>query len=392
MSRFSSRLPDELAPNKLSRAVAQLRADGESWFDLTESNPTAVGLSYPAGLLETLVHPRALRYAPQSLGLMETRECVAADYARRGVLVPPDRIVLTASTSEAYGFLFKLLCNPADEVLVPQPSYPLFDLLTQLEGVAARPYRLDDDGAWWVDRDSVLAALSSRTRAILVVSPNNPTGSLLRADDRRWLEEMCETRGVSLIGDEVFADYRLSPRPDGCPVIGDSPALTFSLGGLSKSAGLPQVKLGWIAVDGPAPAVADALQRLELIADTYLSVSTPVQLAAPRLIELGASVRAAIMDRLRGNLEQLRARLPARSAVSLLEPEGGWSAVLRVPAVLSEEALVLRLLADARVLVHPGYFFDFPSEAFLVVSLLPEPSAFSNAIDRLVPLAEGGAA
>jgi alanine-synthesizing transaminase len=392
MSRFSSRLPDELAPNTLSRAIATLREAGESWLDLTESNPTAAGLSCPPGVLKALAHPGAVHYTPHALGLLSARECVAAEYARRGEPVAPDRIVLTASTSEAYGFLFKLLCNPGDEVLVPQPSYPLFELLTRLEGVAAQPYRLEYDGAWWIDRDSVLASLSPRTRAILVVSPNNPTGSLLRRDDRRWLEEIAESRGAAVIGDEVFADYRLSPRSDGCAVLGGNRALTFSLGGLSKSAGLPQVKLGWIAVDGAASAVEDALQRLELIADTYLSVSTPVQLAAPRLLEAGASMRAAILDRLRGNLDQLRARLAGHAAVSLLEPEGGWSAVLRVPAVLSEEALVLRLLEEARVLVHPGYFFDFATEAFLVVSLLPEPAAFSEAIDRLLPLAQGGAA
>lgn len=390
MTGFSSRLPRELAPNALSQAVAALRAAGEPWLDLTETNPTAVGLAYPPDALRALADAGALRYAPDPLGLLAARERVAADYARRGLDVAPDRIVLTSSTSEAYGFLFKLLCDAGDAVLVPQPSYPLFDLLTRLEGVVAQPYLLEYRGAWWIDRDSVLAALSPRTRAILVVSPNNPTGSLLRADDRAWLDELCERRAIAIIGDEVFADYRLSPREDGCSVLGENRVLTFSLGGLSKSAGLPQVKLGWIAVGGPAPAVDNALRRLEVIADTYLSVSTPVQVAAGHLIERGGVIRTAILDRLRDNLARLRTSLAAHPAVSLLEPEGGWSAVLRVPALRSEEALVLLLLERARVLVHPGYFFDFPSEAFIVISLLPDPTMFSDALGRLLPLAQRG--
>jgi alanine-synthesizing transaminase len=392
MTQFSSRLPGGLAPNALSRAVAALRESGEPWLDLTETNPTAVGLRYPAAALHALADPAALRYTPDPLGLQAARECIAADYERRGVPVPAGRIVLTASTSEAYAFLFKLLCNPGDAVLVPQPSYPLFELLTHLEGVTPQPYRLEFDGIWRIDRESVLAALTPATRAVLVVSPNNPTGSLLRGDDRAWLEDVCASRGLAVIGDEVFADFRLAPRADAGAVLENARALTFSLGGLSKSAGLPQVKLAWIAAGGPARDVDAAIGRLELIADTYLSVSTPVQLAAARLMEAGVEIRAAIMQRLLDNLARLRASLARHRAVSLLEPEGGWCAVLRVPALVSEEALVLRLLADARVLVHPGYFFDFAKEAFLVVSLLPEPEKFSEAIDRLLPLAERGAA
>ena len=244
--------------------------------------------------MQPLADPGGVRYAPRPFGLDSARAAVAAEYARVGTPVASDRIVLTASTSEAYALLFKLLCNPGDHVLVPQPSYPLFDLLTRLEGVGARPYRLDYHGAWSIDRSSLETALTARTRAILVVSPNNPTGSLLRATDRDWLVDLCADRELALIADEVFGDYPLSPRRDAARALCGGPALTFALGGLSKSAGLPQLKLGWIAVDGPDRRVREALQRLEIICDTYLSVSTPVQIAAPRLIEAGRSIRAAI--------------------------------------------------------------------------------------------------
>jgi alanine-synthesizing transaminase len=394
MTPFSSRLPGALAPNALSRRVAALRESREPWFDLTETNPTAVGLAYPADALHALADPAALRYAPDPLGLVAARECVSADYQRRGVALPARRIVLTSSTSEAYAFLFKLLCNPGDAVLVPQPSYPLFELLTHMEGVTPQPYSLEFDGMWQIDRESVLAAITSSTRALLVVSPNNPTGSMLRAGDRDWLDALCASRDVAIIGDEVFADFPLAPRADAAPVFmpGGNGALTFSLGGLSKSAGLPQVKLAWIAAGGPERLVSAAMARLELIADTYLSVSTPVQLAAARLMNAGVEIRAAILERVRANLARLRSSLERHPAVTLLEPEGGWSAVLRVPAAASEETLVLRLLDEARVLAHPGYFFDFASEAYLVVSLLPEPDRFREAIDRLLPVAAQGAA
>ena len=384
MNAFSSRLPEALGPNALTRAVARLRDAGVAWLDLTETNPTVVGLPYPTGLLQPLAGEAGLTYAPDSTGLASARAAVAAEYARRGVRLTSDRVVLTASTSEAYAWLFKLLCDPGDAVLVPQPSYPLFDLLTSLEAVGAQPYRLEYHGQWGIDRESLLAALTPRSKAVLVVAPNNPTGSMLRADDRTWLWKVCSQRGLAIIADEVFADYPLCRRGDAVSAMGDAPVLTFSLGGLSKSAGLPQLKLGWIALDGPAPAVESARQRLELIADTYLSVSTPVQLSAARLIESGRTMRDAIATRLARNLQQLRSAAAGHPALSLLEPEGGWSAVLRVPAVESEEALVLRLLQDAHVLVHPGYFFDFPTEAFLVISLLPESAVFATAIDRVV--------
>jgi alanine-synthesizing transaminase len=381
---FSSRLPAALAPNAISRTTARLQAERVSLLDLTETNPTAVSLMYPADVLAPLADSRARHYDPAPLGLPSAREAVAREYQLRGVVVDPASIVLTASTSEAYGLLFKLLCNPGDEVLVPQPSYPLFESLTALEAVVARPYRLEYHGAWSLDRDSVERAITPRTRAVLVVSPNNPTGSLLRADDRDWLAACCARANLALIADEVFSEYVLSPVSDAVSFAGEDRVLTFVLGGLSKSAGLPQVKLGWMLVSGPRDAVPEALTRLEIICDTYLSVSTPVQLAAPQLIAAGRGIRARIQERISANLACVTGLCDAESAASVLMPDGGWSVVLRVPATEPEEALVLRLLRDAHVLVHPGYFFDFDEEAYLVASLLPEPDRFREAMTRVL--------
>ena len=345
---------------------------------------------YPPDLLRSLADPAAAAYQPDPLGLPQARAAIASDYAADGVIVDPDRIVLTVSTSEAYALLFKLLADPGDQVLVPQPSYPLFESLTSLEGVVSTPYHLDYHGVWSIDRDSVMRASGSRTRAVLVVSPNNPTGSMLRFTDRDWLASLCGERRWALIADEVFAGYPLRPARDAVSCIGETRALTFVLGGLSKSAGLPQLKLGWISVNGPDALVSQALERLEVICDTYLSVSTPVQVAAPALLAAGRSIRNNIRARISTNLASLERLLAGASSITLLPPEGGWSVALRVPAVESEEALVLRLLRDHNVLVHPGFFFDFASEAYIVVSLLPEPSVFDAAMGRVIAaLSEG---
>ncbi len=364
-----------------SLAVDAARQSCTGLIDLTETNPTRVDFTYPPAIAAALADPAALVYRPDPSGLAEARRAVA-DHLGDGV--SSERLVLTASTSEAYAMLFKLLCDPGDEVLVPRPSYPLFALLTGLESVQAIPYRLDVHGAWCLDRRSLESSLSTRTRAILVVSPNNPTGSLLHDDDREWLVTLAVQRHVAIIADEVFAPYPLRPREPSRSLARESRTLTFTLGGLSKSAGLPQVKLGWIVLNGPAPRVTEARARLEIIADTYLSVSTPVQVAASRLIEAGRTVRAQILDRVRGNLAVLRTAIAREPALTLVEPEAGWSAVIRVPAIVAEDVLVLRLLREADVLVHPGYFFDFDEEAFLVVSLLPPQAAFAEGIARIV--------
>jgi aspartate/methionine/tyrosine aminotransferase len=376
-----------MTPNELTRAAAAARASGARLLDLTLSNPTMAGISYPPDVLSSLGDARAGRYAPDPLGLPPARAAVAAEYRRQGVDISPDAIALTASTSEAYALLFKLLCDPGDEVLVPQPSYPLFEWLTRLDAVVSRPYRLDYHGAWSIDRHELEARLTERTRAVLVVHPNNPTGALVRPDDREWLVGICADRGIALIADEVFLDYPLRSGVTSVSMAGERRALTFALGGLSKSAGLPQVKLGWIAVSGSDALASRSLERLAVICDTYLSVSTPVQIAAPRLIEHGRAIRAAIHTRIGRNLSSLRTALAAAPDVTLLEPDAGWSAVLRVPATDGEEVFVVRLIEEAQVLVHPGYFFDFAGEAYVVVSLLPTPEVFDEAVARLVTLA-----
>jgi len=386
---ISSRLPASLEPNALARAIAAKRRAGAAIIDLTGTNPTAAGFTYPQALLEPLANPRALEYEPQPLGLWSARASVAADFRRRGIVISADRVALTSSTSEAYALLFKLLCDAGDAVLVPHPSYPLFEHLTQLESVTAIPYLLEYHGSWRIDFDSVEQAATGRVRAILIVSPNNPTGSFLHREDLARLSGIAATKGWAIIGDEVFADYQLDPAPDAANVLSGAEVLTFSLGGLSKSAGLPQVKLGWIGVGGPPAKVDEALGAYEIIADTYLSVSTPVQAAAAELIEHGAAIRAQILERIRRNLESLRKLAAAVPAVDVLRVEGGWSAVVQVPQFRTEEHLVLELLEKDHILVHPGYFFDFAREAYLVLSLLIDPARFDAAIPKVLKRAAG---
>jgi len=387
----SSRLPSSLALNALSLAVAAKRRQGAPVIDLTESNPTRVGLSYPPDVLAPLSNAAGLEYDPQPLGLWPARAAVAADFRRRGIAISADRVALTASTSEAYGLLFKLLCDAGDSVLVPRPSYPLFEHLTRLESVEAVPYDLEYHGSWRIDMESVQRASGPRVKVILIVSPNNPTGSFLHRDDWAALSELSASRGWAMIGDEVFADYALDPAPHATHVLAGSDVLTLSLGGLSKSAGLPQVKLGWIGFGGPVSKVDEAMAAYELVADTYLSVSTPVQVAAPALVESGAAIRSQIQARIAANLASLRKQAAAHPSAGVLPVEGGWSAVLQVPAIRSEESLALELLEQDDVLVHPGYFFDFPKEAFVVVSLLVETARFDAAIARVLARAAAGA-
>lgn len=386
----SSRLPDNLQPNALSLAIADKRRRNAALIDLTESNPTRVGLSYPDDLFEPLASAKGLDYDPLPLGLWSARAAAASDFRRRGIVLSADRVAVTASTSEAYALLFKLLCDPGDAVLVPRPSYPLFEHLTRLEGVAAIGYGLEYQGSWRIDVESIKQAATDRVRALLVVSPNNPTGSFLHGDDLATLSELCASKGWALIGDEVFADYPLDPAPHAVSVLAQQEVITFGLGGLSKSAGLPQVKLGWIGFGGPPLMVDEALAGYEMVADTYLSVSTPVQLAAPVLIERGAAIRQQIQARVAANLASLRAKAAAFPSITVLPVEAGWSAIVQVPAVRSEEALALELLDQDDVLVHPGYFFDFATEAFVVVSLLVEPATFDVAIARVLARASSG--
>ncbi len=383
---FSDRLPPHLELNAFTVSLTDLRRKGVPLIDLTVTNPTQVGLAYPADLIAGLADPACLSYEPAPFGLMAARKAVAAEASRSGVKVSADRVVLTASTSESYSILFKLLCNPGDCVRVPEPSYPLFGLLTQLDSVEPLPYQLEEHAVWSIDRESLKGGCGPSTRAILVVSPNNPTGSMLRSDDREWLVEFAEAGQYAIISDEVFADFPIHPRPDAASMLGESRVLTFTLGGLSKSAGLPQLKLGWMVVSGPDDVVAVAMERLELICDTYLSVSTPVQVAAAELIASGKEMRDAIRKRVKQNYQELERRAKAYPSVRVIEPEGGWSVVIEVPETVGEEALVRRILDEAHVVVHPGYFFEIQRGAHIVVSLLPPPEAFEEAIQSVLDL------
>jgi aspartate/methionine/tyrosine aminotransferase len=382
---FSNRLPNAEI-NPLSRAIASLHAAGARILDLTESNPTTVGLDYPAGWLDVLGAEHVLRYSPQSLGLAVAREAVAADYARRGARVDPVQVVLSASSSEAYSWLFKLLCNPGEAVLVPQPSYPLFEHLTRLEAVQAIPYHLRYHGRWEIDFDSVHAA-PSHVRALLLVSPNNPTGSFVTRAETRRLAEICRSRGWAIVADEVFADYPIEATGPPTESVMNLDVLSFTLGGASKSLGLPQIKLGWTVVGGPRGERDRALAALEIIADAFLSVGTSVQGAAPRLLSTGNIVREQIRRRIADNLSRAKALAKEHPSCSLLPVEGGWSLVVRVPAMRSEETLALELLERERVLIHPGYFFDFPHEAFIVVSLIVPPDQFADGLARALSFA-----
>ena len=388
----SRRLDWDPAENALAALTREASARGA--VDLTETNPTRVGLPYPdQAIAAALARAPIATYDPAPLGQAGARAAVAADYARAGVLVDPERVVLTASSSESYGFLFKLCCDPGDAVLVPEPSYPLFEYLTRLEGVVPASYRLAFDGVWHIELASIREAAAAARRdghrpgAIIVVNPNNPTGSFLKRDELTRLSAIAAEEDLAIISDEVFAGYPFAGDPARVTTAAADPALddgasVFSLGGLSKSCGLPQLKLGWIVAGGrDAPR---AVAALELVADTYLSVATPVQGALGELLALGAGVRAAIAARVAENRARLRAALSPQSGCTLLPAEGGWSAIVRVPANRSDEAWAAGLATEASVLVQPGYFFDLRGGTFLVLSLLPPSELFAAAIARLV--------
>lgn len=381
---FSSRTEWNLAPNRLTLAHREALSSGQKIIDLTISNPTRAEIEYKESeVLKALGDRRTLDYDPQPKGLRSAREAVAAYYAPT---IDPESLVLTASTSEGYSFVFRLLCNPGDEILVPKPSYPLFDFLAELEDVSLVPYSLIYDHGWQIDVQSLENAITPKSRGIVLVHPNNPTGSYVGADERQQVNELCHQHKLALIVDEVFLDY--AHRGEHTRSFAtNKDALTFTLSGISKISALPQMKLAWIAVSGPSIDVAPAMQRLEIIADTYLSLSAPVQLAAPVLLDQRETIQPQLMSRIRANLAELDRQLAIQKSCSRLVVQGGWYAVLRIPVTRSDEDFAIELLQRSGVLVHPGHFYDFSNDGYLVLSLIAAREEFRNAVSAALEFA-----
>ncbi|HOJ02404.1 MAG TPA: pyridoxal phosphate-dependent aminotransferase [Bacteroidota bacterium] len=385
---FSARLPGVLSDNPLTLEVARLRSDGATILDLAVSNPTDVGLCAGEEFREALFASAEARYTPAPRGLRSAREAIARYYAADGHVVNPEHIHCCSGTSEAYSFVFKLLCDPENSVLVPHPAYPLFEHLASLDGVRLRPYRLRRTplGRWRIDFGSLDDACAERPRAVIVVNPSNPVGAYLDPEDLAHLRAFCLRRGIAMIVDEVFWDYPLATVGARARTVEDAEVLCFTLNGLSKLRGLPQLKLAWIMSSGPRALLEQALARLDIIADAYLSASTPVMLAGARLLDTGAPLHKAIHDRCAANLRALREMLAGHTSLQLQEPCGGWSAVIDLPRDTDEERWVIRLLKEQGVYVHPGYFFDFPRGSHVVLSLLPDEALFREGVQRMLAL------
>ena len=387
---FSRRTDWHLAPNRFSVALEQHRRSGRKLLDLTASNPTACDFTYdPLSILKSFLDTRLMQYHPDPRGLLSARKAVA-DYYRE---VAPDltclenRLLLTTSTSEAYSFVFRLLCDPGDQVLIPTPSYPLFEYLAGLQDVALAPYSLVYHDGWQIDFHSLERALTPRTRAVLLVHPNNPTGSYVKQREREQLNALAARDGLALIVDEVFLDYA-QPGSE-ClrrSFVGNCEALTFTLSGISKTSGLPQMKLAWLAVSGPDELAQAALARLEVVADTYLSMTAPIQLAAPTLLNQRRTIQPQMNSRIRANLQELDTQLSHDRHCSRLKVEGGWYAILRVPLTRTDEELALALLDKYDVLVQPGYFYDFESDGYMVLSLITPEEEFREGVRRVLGL------
>jgi aspartate/methionine/tyrosine aminotransferase len=387
---FSSRTNWNLRINRFAQALEVHRKSGKALLDLTASNPTTCGFEYPANeILSALADPRALQYAPESKGLRSARESVAAYYEGRpgfGLCagsIDPERIILTAGTSEAYSYILRLLCEPGDEILCPAPSYPLLEYVAGLNDVRLVPYPLLYDHGWQIDFGALRAALTPRSRAVLLVHPNNPTGSFVSPKETVELRELCAERELAIVADEVFLDYADGSKPHSTFVF-DGPALTFTLSGLSKISALPQMKLAWLVAGGPKSAVDAALARLEIIADTYLSTGTPVQLALPRLLAIRHEMQRQLQSRVNANLSHLDSELAKHPLLVRLARQGGWYAVLRIPATGPDDNLAVALIEQHSVLVHPGRFFDFPLDGFLVLSLITPEKDFAEGVRRLL--------
>lgn len=384
MKMFAKRTNWNLEPNRLSQVLAEHRAAGKPLLDLTISNPTECGFEYDSeAILNALRNPAALKYEPNPKGLECARRAVAEYYAEKGAAAAVEDIILTTSTSEAYSFVFRLLSDPGDEILIPAPSYPLFDFLADIQDVNLLRYPLIYDHGWQIDFHALEQAITPRTRAIIVVHPNNPTGHFVKPEEMAKLNGICFARHLAIIADEVFLDFPL----DGTQPISfaaNSGALTFTLSGLSKIPGLPQMKVAWLVAGGPQAARAEALGRLEVIADTFLSMNAPVQLAMPSFLERRHGFQKQLLARVRRNLSELDNQLATQSACSRLTVEGGWYAILRVPTIQSSDDLAINLLKSQGISVHPGHFYELPSEGYLVVSLLTTGEAFSTGMAGLL--------
>lgn len=386
---FSKRTAWNLEPNPLSEALANRLSSGKPVIDLTESNPTKGGFYFEAKqILRALSHPASLHYDPVPQGLLPARNAVADYYRARSCAINANDIFLTTSTSEAYSFLFRTLCNPGDELLIPQPGYPLFNFLADIQDVTTVRYPLIYDYGWQIDFHALQRAITPRTRGIIVVNPNNPTGHFCKADDMDRLNQLCLERELALIADEVFLDFSIGE--DLLPSFAsNNNALTFTMSGLSKISGLPQMKVAWLIATGPEALKQQAVARLEMIADTYLSMNTPMQLALPVLLELRHKFQQQCAVRTRSNLAQLDKLLSTQKLCTRLNLEGGWYAILRVPVTGSDEELALELLNTRGVYVHPGHFYDFPTDGYLLVSLITPELAFADGIEALVTLIDG---
>lgn len=381
---FAERTKWNLAPNRLSQALERHRAAGKPLLDLTASNPTECGFAYDqSAILQALGNPAALKYEPAPRGLVSARQAVYEYYGEYGATPGVDDILLTTSTSEAYSYVFRLLCDPGDEILIPAPSYPLFDFLAEIQDATLVRYPLIYDHGWEIDFHALEQAITPRSRAIIVVHPNNPTGHFTKRSEAEKLNVICAARGLALIVDEVFLDFRLAAeRP--LSFAGNQGGLTFTMSGLSKICGLPQMKAAWLVTSGPQEVKGDALARLEVIADTYLSMNAPVQLALPAFLSQRRPFQEQLLARVRRNLAELDSQIALQRVCSRLEIEGGWYAVLRVPATRSDEDLALTLLDEKGVYVHPGHFYDLPSDGQVVVTLICRETEFAKGLKALL--------
>jgi aspartate/methionine/tyrosine aminotransferase len=383
---FSDRTNWKLTRNRLTEALEHAQSRGSRVLDLTLSNPTRAGLRYDEPqILQALASPQAMDYDPQPKGLASARAAIAAYYQTvHGIpYFDPEKLILTTSTSEGYSFVFRLLCNPGDELLVPKPSYPLFEFLADLQDVKLIPYPLLYDHGWQMDFPSLQKLVTKRTRAVIVVHPNNPTGSYVHPHEQQSLNEFCRENELAVIADEVFLDYAHNALPQRS-FAANQDVLTFTLSGVSKISALPQMKVAWIANSGPAAQVEAAQARLEVISDTYLSMNAPIQWALPAFLEQRKSIQQQLLNRVLSNLTELDRQVTAQTTCERLDVEGGWCAVLRVPVTQTDEELAIDLLRNKSVLVHPGHFYDFPTEGYLVLSLITPQAEFAEGINRLL--------